>query len=76
MKDIKIQTNGKGNIDVLTHALNSGYSLDIDHEPYLLKATYIFLSEHKDIKWSDSESIFNDEDSEEMTPAHFMEYRG
>ena len=76
MKDIKIQTNGKGSIDIITHGLNIGFSMDIDHEPYLLKAKYLFLSEYNDIKWSDDETIFNDSDSEEMTLKGFVEYRG
>jgi hypothetical protein len=76
MKDIKIRTNGKGNVDIITHGEKLGYGLDEDHKPYLLKSNYIFVSEHKGIKWSDSETIFNNEMCEEMTPTHFMEYKG
>jgi len=73
MKDIKIQTNGKGNIDILTHSLNIGYSSDLNHESYLLKADYLLLSEHKDVRWCNKD-IFESDMSEEMTPTHFMEY--
>ena len=76
MKDIKIQTDGKGNIDIIAHGLNIGYSMNLDHEPFLLKAKYMFLSEHNNIKWSDDETIFNDAESEQMTFDEFMEYRG
>jgi hypothetical protein len=72
MKDIKIQTNGKGNIDVLTHALNIGYSSDSNHEPYILKADFVLLSDHQDIRWC-TESIFNSDMSEEMSCDDFME---
>jgi hypothetical protein len=73
MKDIKINTTGKPNVEIITHALNIGYSMDRKHEPNLIKADYILLSGYKDMRWC-TEEIFNSDMSEEMSYEDFMEY--
>ena len=73
MKDIKINTSGKPNVEIITHALNLGYGMNLAHEPHLLDANYILLSGHQNMRWCDKKEFLS-EMSEQMTFSQFMSY--
>jgi hypothetical protein len=76
LKEIRIKVDKKTNIDdIILHALNIGYCVDLSKEKYYLAAEYLLLDSNQCMKWCNEAIYITALSYEEMTAKEFMEYR-